>query len=73
MVLVIAKDDGDEETVPWSSVRKVGEIVLLGSGPADAPAAATAAADVGNSGRCSSCGFENREGSRFCEECGAKL
>ena len=73
MVLVITKDDGDEKAVPWSSVRKVGEIVLLGSGPADAPAAATAAADVGNSGRCSSCGFENREGSRFCEECGAKL
>ena len=23
--------------------------------------------------RCSGCGFENREGIRFCEECGAKL
>ena len=73
MVLVIAKDGGGEEAIPWSRVRKVGEIVLLGSaGPADAPVAA-AAADSGNSGRCSSCGFENREGSRFCEECGAKL
>ena len=73
MVLVITKDDGDEEAIPWSSVRKVGEIVLLGDGgPADAPVAA-AAADGENSGRCGSCGFENREGSRFCEECGAKL
>ena len=72
MVLVITKDDGGEEAIPWSSVRKVGEIVLLGGGPADAPVAA-AAADGGNSGRCGGCGFENREGSRFCEECGAKL
>ena len=72
MVLVITKDGGGEEAIPWSRVRKVGEIVLLGGGPADAPVAA-AAADGGNSGRCGSCGFENREGSRFCEECGAKL
>lgn len=75
MVLVIAKDGGGEEAIPWSRVRKVGEIVLLGGGdvgPADAPVAA-AAADGGNSGSCGSCGFENREGSRFCEECGAKL
>ena len=73
MVLVITKDDGDEEAIPWSSVRKVGEIVLLGDGgPADAPVAAAAAGDE-NSVRCGSCGFENREGSRFCEECGAKL
>ena len=75
MVLVIAKDGGGEEAIPWSRVRKVGEIVLLGSGgPADASVVATAeTADGGNSGRCGSCGFENREGSRFCEECGAKL
>ncbi len=69
MVLVITKDDGGEEAIPWSNVRKVGEIVLLGGGPADAPVAAAAA----DSGRCGSCRFENREGSKFCEECGAKL
>ena len=74
MVLVIAKDGGGEEAIPWSRVRTVGEIVLLGGGggPADAPVVAVSA-DGGNSGRCGSCGFENREGSRFCEECGAKL
>jgi len=79
MVLVIAKDGGGEEAIPWSRVRKVGEIVLLGGGgggggggPADTPVAAVSA-DGGNSSRCGSCGFENREGSRFCEECGAKL
>ncbi|MDE0526993.1 MAG: PRC-barrel domain-containing protein [Thaumarchaeota archaeon] len=71
MVLVITKDGGGEEAIPWSRVRKVGEIVLLGDGgPADAP---VAAATADNSSRCGSCGFENREGSRFCEECGAKL
>ena len=71
MVLVITKDGGGEEAIPWSRVRKVGEIVLLGDGgPADAP---VVAATADNSSRCGSCGFENREGSRFCEECGAKL
>ena len=30
MVLVITKNDGTEGSIPWASIKKVGEVVLLG-------------------------------------------
>ena len=30
MVLVITKNDGTEGSIPWTSIKKVGEVVLLG-------------------------------------------
>ncbi len=46
---------------PFEDIE-VGEIILLGN-----PEAAT------QPGKCSNCGFGNKEGSKFCEECGTKL
>ncbi|MDH3676870.1 MAG: zinc-ribbon domain-containing protein [Nitrosopumilus sp.] len=64
MVLQITKNDGTEGSVPWNSIGKVGDVILLGNvaAPQDNPP-----------GKCSSCGFVNSEGSKFCEECGTKL
>lgn len=62
MVLVITKEDGTEGSIPWNSIKKIGEIVLLGT-----PEAASLP------GKCSNCGFGNKEGSKFCEECGSKI
>ena len=62
MVLLIIKNDGTESSIPWNGIRKVGEVILLGS-----PVVAT------QPGKCASCGFSNKEGSKFCEECGSKL
>ncbi|MFQ5496290.1 MAG: PRC-barrel domain-containing protein [Nitrosopumilus sp.] len=62
MVLVITKNDGTEGSIPWSNIKKVGEVILLGN-PEDADPP----------GKCSNCGFGNKEGSKFCEECGTKL
>ena len=62
MVLVLTKNDGTEGSIPWNSIKKIGEIILLGK-----PEAAS------QPGKCSSCGFANKEGSKFCEECGTKL
>jgi len=62
MVLVITKNDGTEGSIPWSNIKKVGEVILLGN-PEDAS----------QPGKCSNCGFGNKEGSKFCEECGTKL
>jgi len=62
MVLVITKEDGTEGSVPWNSIKKIGEVVLLGS-----PEVAA------QPGKCSNCGFANKEGSKFCEECGNKI
>jgi len=64
MVLVITKNDGTEASIPWTSIKKVGEVVLLGK-PEEAAAA--------QPGKCSECGFVNKDGSKFCEECGTKI
>ena len=64
MVLVITKNDGTEGSIPWTSIKKVGEVILLGK-PEE-----TAATQPG---KCSECGFINKDGSKFCEECGTKI
>ncbi len=64
VVLIIVKNDGTEGSIPWNSIRKVGEVILLGS-----PAIQQSV----QPGKCVSCGFSNKEGSKFCEECGSKL
>ncbi len=65
VVLLIIKNDGTEVSIPWNSIRKVGEVILLGNPTALPPAS--------QPGKCSKCGFSNKEGSKFCEECGSKL
>jgi sporulation protein YlmC with PRC-barrel domain len=62
MVLVITKEDGTEGSIPWSSIKKIGEVVILGNPEVTA-----------QPGKCSNCGFRNKEGSKFCEDCGNKI
>ena len=64
MVLVITKNDETEGSIPWTSIKKVGEVVLLGK-----PEETTAT----QPGKCSECEFINKDGSKFCEECGTKI
>ena len=64
MVLVIIKNDGTEGSIPWVAIKKVGEVVLLGKPEESASA---------QPGKCSECGFVNKDGSKFCEECGTKI
>ena len=61
MVLVITKNDNTESSIQWNSIKKVGEVILLGNPESSQP------------GKCSSCGFVNKEGSKFCEDCGTKI
>jgi len=61
MVLVITKEDGTEGSIPWKNIKKIGQVILLGN------------PEVSQPGKCSSCGFGNKEGSKFCEDCGTKL
>jgi sporulation protein YlmC with PRC-barrel domain len=63
MVLVIVKNDGTEGSIPWASIKKVGEVILLGN-PEDATV---------QPGKCTECGFVNKDSSKFCEECGTKI
>jgi len=61
MVLVITKEDGTEGSIPWSNIKKIGQVILLGNPAVPQP------------GKCSNCGFGNKEGSKFCEDCGTKI
>ncbi|CAI9831469.1 conserved hypothetical protein [Nitrosopumilaceae archaeon] len=61
MVLVMAGPDGSESSIPWSSIKKVGDVILLG------------APDAGGAAGAKECCLRNKPGSRFCEECGSKL
>jgi len=62
MVLVVTKNDGTEGSIPWGNIKKIGEVILLGNPE-----------EVAQPGKCSNCGFGNKEGSKFCEECGTKI
>jgi sporulation protein YlmC with PRC-barrel domain len=62
MVLIITQNDGSEGSITWKNIKKVGEVILLGN-PEDAS----------QPGKCSNCGFGNKEGSKFCEDCGTAI
>ena len=51
MVLVIVKNDGTEGSIAWASIKKVGEVILLGK-----PEESTV-----QPGKCTKCGFVNKE------------
>jgi len=67
LVLVVTKNDGNEVTIPWNQIKKVGQIVLLGT------AVSTSSNTNQQIGKCSNCGFVNKAESKFCEQCGTKI
>lgn len=74
LVLVITKNDGSESNIPWNYIKKVGEIILVGSSSqAQAQTIPSPQAPQPIAGQCNDCGFSNKAGSKFCEECGSKL
>ena len=68
VILVISDNEGNDATINWERIKKVGEIILLG----DASATTTnVSAQQGL--RCPSCNFDNKPDSKFCESCGTKI
>ncbi|MEW6043007.1 MAG: PRC-barrel domain-containing protein [Thermoproteota archaeon] len=63
VVLIISRNDGQDQAVEWNKIKKIGEIILLGDGSERASSGTI----------CSKCNFENKAGSKFCESCGNKL
>lgn len=70
LVLAVEAPGGTVSNVPWSRVGTVGEIVVLG---ASAQGGGPPPPDAPPRGECASCGFANREASKFCEQCGKAL
>ena len=68
VILVVSDNDGNDVSINWSRIKKVGEIILLGDS-----SAATASVSVQQGLRCPSCNFDNKPDSKFCESCGTKI
>ena len=68
VILVISDNDGNDVSINWNKIKKVGEIILLGDS-----SAATTSTPAQQGLRCPSCNFDNKPDSKFCESCGTKI
>lgn len=69
VIIVVTKHDGTEESINWNRIKKIGEIILLGSSEITTESHSSSKLDL----KCPSCGLVNREGSKFCENCGTRV
>ncbi|MEK6956732.1 MAG: zinc-ribbon domain-containing protein [Thermoproteota archaeon] len=70
VIIVVTKYNGAEESISWNRIKKIGEIILLGSKTESfAERHSSGKSDL----KCPSCGLANREGSKFCENCGTRI
>jgi len=67
VVLIMTDNDGNDVSINWNSIKKVGEIILLGVSNASSKMSEQ------EGFRCTNCNFENKPDSRFCEECGKEI
>ena len=68
VVLVITDNYGNDKSVDWQKIKKIGEIILLGNTVTEREN--TPAPD---GLRCSNCNFDNKSDAKFCENCGSKV
>ena len=68
VILVVSDNEGNDVSINWNRIKKVGEIILLGD---SSITTTTASAQQGL--RCPSCNFDNKLDSKFCESCGTKI
>ena len=71
IVLVISDNEGNDVTVNWDRIGTIGEVIFLGKN--NRGATETPKIQPGEGLRCSSCNFDNKLDSKFCESCGTKL
>ncbi len=67
VVLIITKNDGSDTSVKWNQIKKIGEVILLGEGQSGITGITQ------STSKCSSCGFNNKPGSKFCQTCGSRV
>ena len=72
LVLLVSDVSGNDISISWSRIGTVGEVIFLGkSNNTDVKVEQTIG--VGNGSKCSSCNFDNKLDSKFCESCGNQL
>jgi len=67
VILLVSDNEGNDVSINWQRIKKVGEVILLGD------SSITTVASVQQGLRCSSCNFDNKPDSKFCESCGTKI
>ena len=68
VILVVSDNNGNDVSINWQKIKKVGEIILLGDSTATPSDASTQ-----QGLRCPSCNFDNKPDSKFCESCGTAI
>ena len=68
VILVISDNNGNDVSINWNRIKKVGEIILLGDS-----STTTTSTPTQQGLRCPSCNFDNKPDSKFCESCGTKI
>ena len=68
VILVVSDNEGNDVSINWNRIKKVGEIILLGDS-----SVTTTNASAQQGLRCPSCNFDNNPNSKFCESCGTKI
>ncbi len=72
LVLLVSDSSGNDINISWNRIGTVGEVIFLGkSDKTDVKVEQTI--EIGNGSRCSSCNFDNKPDSKFCESCGNQL
>jgi len=72
LILLVSDTSGNDINISWSRIGTVGEVIFLGkSDKTDVKVEQTV--KVGNGSRCSSCNFDNKPDSKFCESCGNQI
>ncbi|MGC2307599.1 MAG: zinc-ribbon domain-containing protein, partial [Nitrososphaeraceae archaeon] len=62
--------DAKSSEILWSKISKIGDIVLINENRTNMEP------DPSNGSKmlkCKACGYDNEDGSKYCEECGSKL
>jgi len=67
VILVISDNEGNDVSINWNRIKKVGEIILLGD------SSATMSVSEQQGLRCPSCNFDNKPDSKIFEICGTKI
>ena len=67
VILVISDNEGNDVSINWEKIKKVGEIILLGG------SLTTTSISAQQGLRCPGCNFDNKPDSKFCESCGTKI
>ena len=68
VILIISDNEGNDVSINWERIKKVGEIILLGDS-----STTTTGVSAQQGLRCSGCNFDNKPDSKFCESCGIKI